>query len=904
MRFKMMKARILTILTVFALTASLVPTMAGAADVPEGGSGYAHLTGHANVEKASVGGSLQLLEKNGVLTLCDEAGNPIQLRGMSTHGLQWFPQIVNDNAFAALADDWGANVVRLAMYVGEGGYAEDPGVKEKVIEGIDLAIAHDLYVIVDWHVHQPGDPLAPVYQGAMDFFAEIAGKYPNDPHIIYELANEPNPADPGVTNDAAGWERIKAYAEPIIRMLRDSGNDNVVVVGSPNWSQRPDLAADDPIDDDRTMYTVHFYTGTHEPSADSSNRDNVMSNARYALKHGVAIFATEWGTSEASGNNGPYLEEADAWLDFLNANGVSWVNWSLTNKNETSAAFMPFELGKQDATDLNPGDDQVWAAEELSVSGEYVRARIQGADYDPIDRTPAEDFVTAIWNFDDGTVQGFGVNGDSPIQNVALSNVNHALRIEGLDASRDVSEGNYWANVRLSADQAGADRHVDLLGAEALTMDVIADAPTTVSIAAIPQSAGHGWANPLRAVQVAPGDFAPQEDGSYKAVLSISTDDSPNFAAIAADPDDHTLTNLILFVGAADANVISLDNIAVSGARAAVEQPIVHDPLGTPALPSNFESGTREGWNWDAASGVKSALTIREANGSNAISWDTAYPEVKPEDGWADAPRIVLGGINATRADNGYLAFDFYLDPVRASRGTVSLNLAFAPPSLGYWAQAADSYDIPLASLDQLPKTEDGLYRFEAAFDLNRIAGDKVIASDTVLRDITIIVADVDSDYAGKMYLDNVRFAPDWPFTRAEFIGMLVRALDIQAAGRANFDDVRSSDRYAAAIAAASAAGIVYGRDGSHFAPNAAITREEMAAVLVRAYEYSTGTTTPAASGPAYADQADVSGWAKEAVSAAKSLGFMGDRGNNMFDPQDAASREEGANGISQLVGK
>ncbi|MFZ5985651.1 MAG: carbohydrate-binding domain-containing protein [Bacillota bacterium] len=762
----------LAILVVFAMLGSFVPTMMGVV-VPGGYSVAAaesvYTPGvsegvYTNVIvpkaiKPSAAGALQVLEVNGVKQLCDKTGKPIQLRGMSTHGLQWFPEIINNNAFEALSKDWESNVIRLAMYVGESGYASNPAViKQRVIDGIDLAIANDMYVIVDWHVHAPGDPNAEVYSGAKDFFDEISTLYPNNPNIIYELANEPNSNEPGVTNDAAGWAKVKSYAEPIIKMLRDKGNKNIIIVGSPNWSQRPDLAAANPINDANTMYTVHFYTGTHKPSTVSTDWENVMSNARNALENGIAVFATEWGTSEASGNNGPYLAEADVWLDFLNENNISWCNWSLTNKNETSGAFTPFELNKTEATKLDPGDDKLWEPKELSVSGEYVRARIKGIPYVPIDRTVKEEFTTVIWDFDDGTVQGFGVNGDSPVKDITLSNVNNMLKIEGLSASNDLSAGGggYWSNVRLSADGAGA--RPDIFGAEKLTMDVIAAEPTTVSITAIPQSAAHGWANPTDVAIVAESDFAKQVDGTYKAALSISTAISPNFKAIAEDASDSTLTNIILFVGTPESvNTISLDNISVSGNRAAVEKPVVHDPLGTPTLTSNFEDMTRQGWNWDAASGVKGALTILEANKSKAISWEVSYPEVKPSDGWASAPRIVLGGINATRQNKKYLAFDFYLAPARGSRGTLSINLAFAPPSLGYWAQASKNYEIPLTSLSKLTKTGDGLYHFKVYFDLDKIKDDKVIASDTVLRDITIVVADVQSDYAGRMYLDNVR---------------------------------------------------------------------------------------------------------------------------------------------------
>ena len=717
-----MTKRFIAILTIMTLFGSFIPNLAGAAaavyspTVSE--SVYSHVLGNSAVRKPSVAGALQVLENNGQMTLCDAAGNPIQLRGMSTHGLQWFPEIINNNAFAALSTDWGSNVIRLALYVGETGYATNPGLKQKVIQGIDFAIANDLYVIVDWHVHNPGDPNDATYSGAMDFFTQISTAYPNNSHIIYELANEPNNGNlPGITNDATGWAAVKSYAEPIITMLRNSNNHNIIIVGSPNWSQRPDLAADNPINDANTMYSVHFYSGTHLPAPGESIRTNVMNNVSYALSHHVAVFSTEWGTSESSGNNGPFFANTDIWLDYLNSHNISWVNWSLTNKNETSAAFLPLELNKP-ATSLDPGSDHVWAPLELALSGEFVRARIKGIAFEPIDRTVREDFTTNIWDFNDGTVQGFGVNSGSPITSVTMSNVNNALRIAGLTASSDISAGNYWANVRISAD--GSTARPNLYGATALTMDVIAAAATTVSIAAIPQSANYGWANPNNAIKVVPSDFTLQLDGSYKAHLSISKADSPNLKSIAEDSTTagNTLTNIVLFVGAASTDVISIDNISVSGNRAVVAAPIIHDPLGTATLPSTFENATRQGWNWDPGSGVKSALTIKSANGSPAISWDVAYPDVKPTDGWASAPRIVLGGINTTRGNNNFLLFDLYLKPIRASKGTISVNLALAPPSLGFWAQAADNYNISLTELDPSTKTMDGLYHFEGYFNM------------------------------------------------------------------------------------------------------------------------------------------------------------------------------------------
>ncbi len=769
----------LMFLLILLLVVSISPPVSEAAE-----SDFTHLLGNSAVKKPSEAGALQLCNKapgkpdhagtsgkpnhagkpgkpnhagKPQKTLCDSNGDPIQLRGMSTHGLQWFGEIVNNNAFAALSNDWESNMIRLAMYVGENGYATNPEVKDLVYEGIELAFENDMYVIVDWHVHAPGDPRADVYSGAYDFFKELADYYKDHPknhYIIWELANEPSPNNsggPGITNDEAGWEAVKEYADPIVKMLRKRG-DNIILVGNPNWSQRPDLAADNPIKAKNIMYSVHFYTGTHAPSdvsypagTPSADRGNVMANARYAMENGAAVFATEWGTSQASGDGGPYLEETDVWLNYLNENNISWANWSLTNKNETSGSFTPFQLGKSDATNLDPGDDQVWAPNELSVSGEYVRARIKGISYEPFDRTR---YSEVIWDFNDGTTQGFGLNVDSPIKDgISVINSENSLEVSGLNASNDISEGNFWANLRISANAWSGSANI--LGADELKIDVIVDAPATVSIAAIPQGDANGWwTNPANAVIVTEEDFEPYKDG-YKAVLTITKDDAPGLEVIGMHENDNELKNIVLFVGTDGADVISLDNIRVSGAI--IDIPVIHDPKGTATLPSDFEDGTRQGWDWNPESGVKTALTIEEANDSDALSFEFAYPVVKPGDGWASAPRLEFWKDNLVRGDNDKVAFDLYIDPVRATEGAMSINLVFQPPAAGYWAQGG-TFTIDFEALNSATITDEGLYHYEVKINFGNVS------NDIVLRNMILIFADTESDFAGRLFIDNIKF--------------------------------------------------------------------------------------------------------------------------------------------------
>lgn len=307
--------------------------------------------------------------------LCDSHGNPVQLRGMSTMGLQWTGEIVNDAAFAALAKDWKADVVRLAMYVGEGGYAAHPELKRLVWKGVDLAIQYGLYVIIDWHVLTPGNPNHQVYSGAQGFFDEVSKKYAKVPNVLYEIMNEPN--------GQLSWaEDLKPYAEKMVATIRANDPDNVILIGSGTWSQEVDVAAADPVQGKNLMYTFNFYPGTHGEA--------LRTKVQAALDSGAAVFCSEWGTTDPTGSGKLYLPEAETWLAFLDRHQISWTNWSLCDKSDASAALLSLpEAMKQGKTTLvaretlmvpetiGPEGYAIWGADELSASGAFVRAKIR-----------------------------------------------------------------------------------------------------------------------------------------------------------------------------------------------------------------------------------------------------------------------------------------------------------------------------------------------------------------------------------------------------------------------------------------------------------------------------------------------------------------------------------------------
>jgi endoglucanase len=307
--------------------------------------------------------------------LCGSDGKPVQLRGMSTMGLQWFGDVVNPKAFAALAKDWRADVVRLALYVGEGGYARHPDLKQLVGKGVELAIANGMYVIVDWHVLNPGNPKDPTYAGAQAFFDEVSRKYGKSPNLLYEIMNEPN--------GDVDWARdLKPYAEKMVATIRANDPEGIILIGSGSWSQDVNLAAADPLPGRNLMYTFHFYAGSHG--------EGLRSKVQAAIDRGAAVFCSEWGTSEASGNGGPYLRPAEEWLAFLDRHLISWVNWSLCDKSETSAALKSLAAamkeGNQALADrdsllvpatVGPEGYAVWEPQALSPSGAFVREHMR-----------------------------------------------------------------------------------------------------------------------------------------------------------------------------------------------------------------------------------------------------------------------------------------------------------------------------------------------------------------------------------------------------------------------------------------------------------------------------------------------------------------------------------------------
>lgn len=288
--------------------------------------------------------------------LVDQHGAMVQLKGLSSHGISWYPEFLGVESLKSTKAA-GANLFRVAMYTDEGaGYAQDPQRnKELLYLGIDNALSLGMYAICDWHVLKDKTPMKHK-KLAKDFFEEVSKKYKDQPGVIYEIVNEPN----GDTS----WDEIKAYAEEIIPIIRANSPNAVIIVGTPKHSANLDAVMESPLGFSNIMYSMHKYFDLTEYKPDST---------RYLQKlidHGLPIFVSEWGVEYGDLDDSQIDSHHDDRLDFkaakefagfMKRHKISWCYWSLSDKAEAHSVILP-NLNKLDG----------WTVNDFTPSGKLV----------------------------------------------------------------------------------------------------------------------------------------------------------------------------------------------------------------------------------------------------------------------------------------------------------------------------------------------------------------------------------------------------------------------------------------------------------------------------------------------------------------------------------------------------
>lgn len=319
------------------------------------------------------------------LKLCNQYGNPIQLRGMSTHGIQWYGwgSCLTEASLDALANDWGADILRISLYVQEGGYDTDPaGFTAQVSRLIDEVTERGMYALVDWHQLNPGDPNVNLAK-AKTFFTAIANAHKSKNNIIYDVCNEPN----GVS-----WASIKNYANQIIPVIRAIDADAPILVGTHGWASlgisdgrtAQDIVSN-PLTFSNIMYTFHFYAASHG--------EEYYDELDWASDR-LPIFVTEFGTQTYTGDGGNDFTMSQRYIDLLRAKKISWTNWNYSDDFRSGAVW------KTGACSGGP-----WTVANLKPAGAWIRERML---------SPADDFPGGVVTPPCDPVSASGHDGNVP----------------------------------------------------------------------------------------------------------------------------------------------------------------------------------------------------------------------------------------------------------------------------------------------------------------------------------------------------------------------------------------------------------------------------------------------------------------------------------------------------------
>lgn len=247
-----------------------------------------------------------------------KTNRPMMVKGASFFWSNWSGPYWNASTVDRMADEFKAEIVRASYGIDANGNPYNEGDEAKVQEVVDAAIAKGLYVIIDWHAHDAHKNEA----AAKSFFSRMAEQYGAYDNVIFEIYNEPTQIE---------WSTVKSYAEQVIPVIRKH-SDNLIVVGTPTWSQDVDLAASDPITSSENIaYGLHFYAGTHS--------QQLRNKADMAMSKGIPLFVTEMGFINADGNGDINYSSTQEWLDWMNENSLSWANWAINDKAEGASIF-------------------------------------------------------------------------------------------------------------------------------------------------------------------------------------------------------------------------------------------------------------------------------------------------------------------------------------------------------------------------------------------------------------------------------------------------------------------------------------------------------------------------------------------------------------------------------------
>ena len=376
----------------------------------------------------------------------------VQVTGMSFFWSNWSQRFYTSDMVDKMVNEYNCEVIRASYGIQEDGVPYDTTDVDRIKEVVEAAIDEGVYVILDWHSH--GAHNNP--EEAIEFFSMMAQEYGSYDNVIFELYNEPKQIN---------WSVVKEYSELVIPEIRKY-SDNLIIVGSPTWSQDVDIASQDPVEGENIAYTLHFYAGTH--------KQYLRDKAERAMDNGVALFATEWGSVDSSGNGAINYESTAEWINWMNEKHISWCNWAVNDKDESSSIFD--------------------AEGEYTEAGNLLHAIIEGCTENAEWKTGKKNDIAPFeFNRDDykviekpreiithavpGTIEAEDYSVMDGIQLESCGeggqNVGYIETGDSISYSVDVqSAGEYTVSFRISSQDGGGVLSLEADGAELATVEV------------------------------------------------------------------------------------------------------------------------------------------------------------------------------------------------------------------------------------------------------------------------------------------------------------------------------------------------------------------------------------------------------------------------------------------------
>ena len=299
---------------------------------------------------------MSYITENGFLKVKDaniinEKNEIIQLFGISSFSLGEDKYKITKKTLETLKKDWHINCFRIAVLAdGKMGYCNHKEQIKQVTEIIDYCIETELYCLVDWHIYYDGNPLSHLKE-AKEFFKYISKKYGKYPNILYEICNEPHGENVNFENS------IKPYAQEIIKTIRNNNSNNIIIVGTPNWSNN--IEEIENLNIENIMYTFHFY-----PTSDSQHTDTNINKLTKAVSKKIPIFVTEFGVADAWGKDF-YKDESEKFINKLNELNRSHFYWSLSAFDHKLSILKENVKNYDDLSDDN-----------LSETGKFIKDKL------------------------------------------------------------------------------------------------------------------------------------------------------------------------------------------------------------------------------------------------------------------------------------------------------------------------------------------------------------------------------------------------------------------------------------------------------------------------------------------------------------------------------------------------